>query len=1718
MKDARLWAVLRTVGLAGWLACLGAETAAGAEGKVLLTDQTHWKVCAVRGPMRLDGKVLRNPAECHRHTITRSYLRSMSLATKRLLQGQHIDWKKADWRDFAVYCPDIIGNPYYPRMMSLVRQEYPPEDWMKIGEIWTRFIKGGRSPDPQLRRYRCPAPPRWNGYRGPWLNREGWNRLLKLRDREIGPVSIPGKLLRKGPNVLAVELRGSLHHPLIFAPGIWGHGKAKRWNQGKSWCHLRLVRLKLDDPSGTLPSAMQPPKQLRVWAEDMHSRLYGREYRPTTMPTGRLKFVGALNGHFSGMLSVMSGRKIEGLSVGATDLEHAAGKGTIPKDRITVTGLVGHPLTDMSQLGVHIKGLDRSPMNFMAKEALAHTLNSPFVKVPRIPGKDWAANTAGKTLFYDHISAALPRTIPANVLQPLWVRLDVPMKTVPGTYTGRITVQAKGAKPIVVPVEAEVIDWRVPGPREFVTDMGLEHHPYAVANHYLLPKDAQARPRDRDWRGPVKARVPLWSDEHFRLLVKSFKQMARAGNDLLFIPVLHRTEFGNWEDSMIKWIRRKDGAYDFDFKIMDRFLDLAVRHMGTPRVICFVIMHCQLASPTPAVTVYDEAKGKHETLTLGWKQDAFNRLPVWRQFGAAVLRHMQGKGLEQSVYWGHGGDHESDPALMGLFWELFPNHYWAASGHTYHGGAGGGGHSRNVVRYFADVYGAASPVESKKGWKGAYIGGGPSVVVGTQYAASSIGKAQRLIRNETYLYVHIPRDELRGAAQPIRWRGIPSVSLHRGYCGLGHIGFDGYHHIYLDGYIGGDWAFPGRPHHMVTWPGPDGAEPSARYEALLEGIQEGEARIFLEQTVDRKLVSTEMAKKIQDVLLDYLHHYCLWPQLRGDSVHDYIHPWQDDSRKLYRIAAKVARIVGVDIGQLNLRTKVAALGRTHRTLLIRNWTGVPRPWTARTDAPWLKLKEKEGQLLGFRKLAYHLDGEALKPGQTVTGNIYVKDVATGREQTFAVIADVIDPIELRFDHPNFNMRCGKSEARRFRLVSNAVLPLEWTLSAKQPWLRIEPASGTIPAGKDAFITLTASPPDKTAATHDNGLLFAGARGLVRKPVRSRTFVIPLLREKEERKMPYGKIIKLEDIGKRWTFFGTCLKGTKIEMGAVREIGRAHTKALTNPSEGPPCARKEFLPIIGNERFSRAMWVYPHHESVFDLKGSRIRAFSAYVGVSNDARRRLIRNQHRKASFEVWVDGGMLCLLVLAAIGCDDKQEKRDADVRYDADGKPSRKEGRKIAEWITKLDEGEARDQANAARVLGYIGPEAKEAVPALAAKLDSADEPLRLEAAAALVKIGDRSEKVVQTLTDAVRFVQTDLRISAIELLGTIGQPAQSAIPDLVQLLNDPSEIVRQKTVGTLGKIGPAAYPALAKALGDPNKKVVEAADAILASAGAEVIPSLSKLAASRDEVIRERAGTILAKHGRQAVPSFLEAFKSLDEEVRFSAVQRLKDLGPNAEPALPQLIGALKDTNTHVCNEAQLALARIGRPAVKALIDSLDDRDPYARKLSIDALVQIGEPAEKRLTEALEGRSEVVRIHSAAALVKLKASARDALPVLVRGLKGPDKDFAILAARTLAEASPDLKGHMPALVEALGRPQKEVRVYTAGCIRRLGAAGRQAVPALMKLLDEKDEKVVIAALGALAAIGKHAKAAVSRIDKLTDHDNFRIVGAAEDALKAIR
>jgi HEAT repeat protein len=105
--------------------------------------------------------------------------------------------------------------------------------------------------------------------------------------------------------------------------------------------------------------------------------------------------------------------------------------------------------------------------------------------------------------------------------------------------------------------------------------------------------------------------------------------------------------------------------------------------------------------------------------------------------------------------------------------------------------------------------------------------------------------------------------------------------------------------------------------------------------------------------------------------------------------------------------------------------------------------------------------------------------------------------------------------------------------------------------------------------------------------------------------------------------------------------------------------------------------------------------------------------------------------------------------------------------------------------------------------VLGEIGPEAADAVPALIATLkqEKVPRPLRTPpgSAIALGKIGVGS---VPALIECLRDSQPRIRTSAAIALGFVGPKAEAAVPALTGLLSDSDLEVRQAAALGLGDI----------------------------------------------------------------------------------------------------------------------------------------------------------------------------------------------------------------------------------------------------------------------------------------------------------------------------
>lgn len=236
-------------------------------------------------------------------------------------------------------------------------------------------------------------------------------------------------------------------------------------------------------------------------------------------------------------------------------------------------------------------------------------------------------------------------------IQPIWVTVCVPKDAVPGQYSGFLNI-ASGAASAKVDVKLKVVDWVLPETRDFASHMGLFQSPDTVA---------------------LKYKVPMWSEEHWRLMEKSFALMGQWGNKEVYITCIDKTHLGN-EHSMVRYLKQEGGSYRPDFSIAERYLDLALKYFGKPPVIGLYVWEYASgygwhAHPGPeddpkwniaqkeaaAFTVLDPKTGElSEGKVPFWGTP--ESVAFWRPLVEGMRDILRKRGLEKSLMLGVAGD------------------------------------------------------------------------------------------------------------------------------------------------------------------------------------------------------------------------------------------------------------------------------------------------------------------------------------------------------------------------------------------------------------------------------------------------------------------------------------------------------------------------------------------------------------------------------------------------------------------------------------------------------------------------------------------------------------------------------------------------------------------------------------------------------------------------------------------------------------------------------------------------------------------------------------------------------------------------------------------------------------------------------------------------------------------------------------------------------
>lgn len=249
------------------------------------------------------------------------------------------------------------------------------------------------------------------------------------------------------------------------------------------------------------------------------------------------------------------------------------------------------------------------------------------------------------------------------------------------------------------------------------------------------------------------------------------------------------------------------------------------------------------------------------------------------------------------------------------------------------------------------------------------------------------------------------------------------------------------------------------------------------------------------------------------------------------------------------------------------------------------------------------------------------------------------------------------------------------------------------------------------------------------------------------------------------------------------------------------------------------------------------------------------------------------------------------------------------------------------------------------------------------------------------------------QTVSELIARLKNDSqRNGAIIALGNLGKIAETAVPDLIEVMNNSDVTLRINTIESLCKIGDhKAIPALVAALQDTDAQVRATAAFALGCFKVKAIT---------------------------AVEPLIMSLEDSDEWVRAKAVEALSHI--RHPKATIHLAAALHDNYPGVRAKAALALPNIADVsfAVPLLIAALTDTDTRVRAAAADALGMFGSEANlaaPHLVNALQDEDLYVQINAAKALIKIGSHITHSMNILIQMLNCEDTNTRITTALNL-------------------------------------------------------------------------------------------------------
>lgn len=222
-------------------------------------------------------------------------------------------------------------------------------------------------------------------------------------------------------------------------------------------------------------------------------------------------------------------------------------------------------------------------------------------------------------LVPDVLDTAQRIDIPGRTTRPIWLSINVPRKAKPGLYNGKVNIAAENGVSLAFEINLEVLSIVLPPPSEWSFHLDLWQNPWAVARyHHVQP----------------------WSPEHWLLLEPLLKMLADAGQKCVTTTIIHQpwgAPMYDPFDSMVKWIRKPDGTWSFDYTVFDKYVEFCARCGITRQINCY-----SMVPWTNRFRYFNQAGGDYKFVQAESGTAAYEN--HWQPFLKDFVRHLKRRG------------------------------------------------------------------------------------------------------------------------------------------------------------------------------------------------------------------------------------------------------------------------------------------------------------------------------------------------------------------------------------------------------------------------------------------------------------------------------------------------------------------------------------------------------------------------------------------------------------------------------------------------------------------------------------------------------------------------------------------------------------------------------------------------------------------------------------------------------------------------------------------------------------------------------------------------------------------------------------------------------------------------------------------------------------------------------------------------------------------